>query len=52
MEPSDQYRKFADECRRFASLAKTAEQQTLLQEMEVVWTRLAEEADNRTKNVI
>lgn len=47
MEQSMQYRKFAEECRRFASLAKTAEQRKVLQEMEAVWTKLAEEADNR-----
>ena len=47
VEPSTQYRKLAEECRRFASLAKTAEQRKQLEEMEAVWTKLAEEADNR-----
>ena len=47
MEQSMQFRKFAEECRRFASLAKTTEQRKVLQEMEAMWTKLAEEADNR-----
>jgi hypothetical protein len=48
MEPSKQYREFAEECRRFAQLAKTDEQRKILHEMEVVWTKLAEEAEGRT----
>jgi hypothetical protein len=52
MEQSMQYRKFAEECRRFVGLAKTAEQRKVLQEMEAMWTRLAEEAENRdTKRI-
>jgi hypothetical protein len=46
MEPSTQYRQFAEECRRFARLAKTDEQRKILLEMEAVWTKLAEEAED------
>ncbi|HEV2699750.1 MAG TPA: hypothetical protein VGU90_17285 [Terriglobales bacterium] len=48
MEPSKQYRKFAEECRRFAQLANTDEQRKILLEMEAVWTELTEEAEGRT----
>jgi len=48
MEPSTQYRKFAEECRRFAQLAKTDEQRKILLQMELVWTKLAEESEGRT----
>jgi hypothetical protein len=47
MQPSTQYRQFAEECRRFARSAKTEEQRKLLREMEAVWMKLAKEADAR-----
>jgi len=47
MEPSTQYRKFAEECRRFAQSAKTDEQRKILLQMEAVWTKLAEDAEAR-----
>ena len=48
MEPSTQYRTFAEECRRLAQSAKTVEERKVLQEMEAIWTKLAvEEADGR-----
>jgi hypothetical protein len=47
MEPSTQYREFAEECRRFAQLAKTDEKRKILLQMEMVWTKLAEEAEGQ-----
>jgi hypothetical protein len=47
MEPSTQYRKFAEECCHFAQSAKTDEQRKLLLEMEAVWAKLAAEAEGR-----
>jgi hypothetical protein len=48
MEPSTQYRNFAVECRRLAKTSKTAEERKVLQEMEAVWTKLAEAADRKS----
>jgi hypothetical protein len=47
MQPSAQYRKFAEDCRRFAQLAKADEERRILQEMGVAWTELAEEAEQQ-----
>jgi len=48
MERSEgQYRKFAEECRRLAQSAKTAEERRILQEMEAAWTSLAQAAESR-----
>jgi hypothetical protein len=43
------YRKFAEECRRLAQLAKTTEERKTLQEMETAWTRLIEEANGKNR---
>ena len=40
-----QYRKFAEECRRYAQSAETDEQRNVLLEMEAAWATLAEEAE-------
>lgn len=45
MESSIQYRKFAEECRRYAQSAETDEQRKVLLEMGAAWAKLAEEAD-------
>jgi hypothetical protein len=46
MEPSIQYRTFAEECHRLAQSAKTVEERKVLQEMEAIWTKLAAEEAN------
>jgi hypothetical protein len=51
MEPSTQYRKFAEDCHRFAQSAKTDEQRKILLEIETVWMKLAKEAEKaHTRN--
>jgi hypothetical protein len=48
MEPSTQYRKFAEDCRRLVKSAKTAEERKVLKEMETIWRKLAGEADKKS----
>jgi hypothetical protein len=48
MEPSTQYRKFAEECRLLVKSAKTVEERKVLQEMEAAWMRLAKEAGGKS----
>jgi hypothetical protein len=45
MEPSTQYQRFAEECRRLAQQAKTEQQQRILEEMARAWEKLAKETD-------
>lgn len=48
MEPSvADYRKFAEECRRLAQFAKTAEERKILEELEAAWAKLLEQADGK-----
>jgi hypothetical protein len=47
MELSLQYRKFAEDCRRLAQLAKTDEHRNILQDMQIAWAKLAEEVERR-----
>jgi hypothetical protein len=48
MEPSiADYRKFAEECRKLAQLAKAIEDRRALQEMEAAWAKLVDEADGK-----
>jgi cell shape-determining protein MreC len=46
-QSSAQYREFAEECRRLAQLAQTAEERKVLQEMEAAWTKLAGEVERK-----
>lgn len=49
MKTPEQYRKFAEDCQRWAREAKTEVQQKLLLEMAAVWRTLA--ADMEKKNM-
>jgi hypothetical protein len=44
METSHDYRKFAEECRRLAKVAKDIEQKRALEQMAEAWLRIAREA--------
>ena len=46
-QSSAQYREFAEECRRLAQLAQTAEERKVLREMEAAWTKLAGEVERK-----
>jgi len=47
MRTPDQYRKFAEECQRWAREAKTEAQQKILQQMADVWRMLADDVAKR-----
>jgi hypothetical protein len=43
MEPSTEYQRFAEECRRLAQEAKTEQHRRILKEMAQAWEKLAKE---------
>lgn len=45
METPDQYREYAVECYRLASLAKTDEHRKILRELARAWEKVAEETE-------
>jgi hypothetical protein len=45
METPDQYREYAAECYRLASVVRTEEHSKILREMARAWAKLAEEAE-------
>lgn len=47
METPQDYRKFAEECRRLARRAEDAQHKAILEEMAEVWLRLAAEAEQK-----
>jgi hypothetical protein len=48
METPEDYRKFAEECRRLAKRAEQQEHKVILEQMADVWLRLAREAEQRS----
>ncbi len=48
METSEDYRKFAEECRRLAERAEHQEHKFILEQMADVWLRLAREAEQKS----
>jgi hypothetical protein len=47
METPADYRKFAEECRRLARRAEDEQPKAVLEQMAVVWSRLAVEAEQK-----
>jgi hypothetical protein len=45
MEPSTEYQRFAQECRRLAQQAKTEQHRRILEEMAQAWEKLARETN-------
>jgi hypothetical protein len=45
MQPSTEYQRFAQECRRLAQQAKTEQQRRVLEEMAQAWEKLARETN-------
>jgi len=45
MDPSTEYQRFAQECRRLAQQAKTEQHRRILEEMAQAWEQIAKETD-------
>ena len=48
----DQYRKFAEECQRWAREAKTESQKNILQQMADVWKMLSDDAAKKARALV
>jgi hypothetical protein len=51
MKTPEEYRKFAQECRRLAGKADIEAHKAILEEMALVWSQLAVEADEKRPQV-
>ena len=52
MEPITQYLRFAEECRRMAREAKSAEHRKLLEDMARAWDKVAKETDPESSHLV
>jgi hypothetical protein len=50
MEPTTQYQRFAEECRRLAREAKTERHRKIMEEMAEAWMKLAKETDRESSH--
>ena len=50
MEPTTEYQRFAEECRRLALEAKTERHRKIMEEMAQAWMQLAEETDQESSH--
>ncbi len=51
MDPSTQYRSFAEECRRLAEQVESERHRRILHEMALAWSKLADETSQRDFNL-
>jgi len=49
METAQEYRKYAEQCRRLAQQLEARRHRAILQEMSKVWLRLALEAEQKAR---
>jgi len=52
MEPTTQYQRFAEECRRLAREAKNEQHRKLLDEMAQAWEKVAKEAAPESSHLL
>jgi hypothetical protein len=51
MDPSTQYRSFAEECLRLAEQVESERHRRILHEMALAWSKLADETSQRDFNL-